>query len=82
MIILKQSRSINEWHKVFAWKPVRISRVELVDGTKVESSEFVFLCNVERRTTYTSGVRQGVEYRHCVKPKQELGNVVSSKVPE
>lgn len=63
MIILKALRSINEWVKVFTFKPVRIYRTEMVNGVKMEFSEIAMFCRVERRIKYTSGIRQGVEYR-------------------
>ncbi len=63
MVIFKSLRSINEWHKTFAFKPVRIYRTELVDGIKMEFSEVALFCTVERRVRYTSGLRQGTEYR-------------------
>lgn len=63
MIIFKSLRSINNWRRVFTFKPVRITRIEVIDGNKMEYTEIAFLCWVEKRIKYSSGVRQGVEYR-------------------
>ena len=71
MIIYKSRRSINVWRKVFAWRPVRIVRLEVSDGKKVEASEIAFLTFVEKRVKYTAGVRQGVEYRWPEPAEQE-----------
>ncbi len=70
MLLSKATKQINEWVPFFSILPRSVRTIEVENGKKIEVSDTVMLCKLERRVSYASGVRKGIEYRLPEKPKE------------